>query len=84
MCFLMNFAQFVTIPILQNTTRRLLLMIAVSVVVRGELANETVNYNTETGAYQFKQEVPVMKKCSPGQKTGLTLVRRSLINARFN
>ena len=55
-----------------------------SVVVRGELANETVNYNTETGAYQFKQEVPVMKKCSPGQKTGLTLVRRSLINARFN
>ena len=45
----MNFAKFVRIPFLQNTTRRLLLVIAVSIalVMKGELANETINYNTK-------------------------------------
>ena len=33
---------------LQNFTRRLLLIIAVSIVMEGELANETVNYGTKT------------------------------------
>ena len=33
---------------LQNFTRRLLLIIAVSIVMEGELANETVNYDTKT------------------------------------
>ena len=47
----MNFAKFVRTPFLQNTTRRLLLIIAVSIVVKGELANETVNYDTKTKAY---------------------------------
>ena len=36
---------------LQNTTGRLLLIIAVSIVVKGELTNETVNYDTKTKAY---------------------------------
>ena len=31
-CFLVNFVEFVRTPVLQNTTRRLLLIIAVSIV----------------------------------------------------
>ena len=40
---------------MQNTTRRLPLIIAVSVilVMKGELASETVNYDTKT-MYQFE------------------------------
>ena len=34
-CFLVNFAKFVTLPFLQNSTRRLLLNIAVSIVAKG-------------------------------------------------
>ena len=56
----MNFAKFVRTPFLQNTTGRLLLIIAVSVVVK-RLANETVDYNTKTKAY--------VRKCSPGERT---------------
>ena len=33
---------------LQNFIRRLLLIIAVSIVMEGELANKTVNYGTKT------------------------------------
>ena len=51
----MNFAKFVKTPFLQNTTGRLLLVIAVSIVVKGELANETVNYDTKAEAYVMKQ-----------------------------
>ena len=47
----MNFAKFVIIPFLRNTTRRLLLIIAVSIVVKRELANKIVNYDTETKAW---------------------------------
>ena len=35
---------------LQNTAGRLLLITAVSIGVKGELVNETVNYDTETKA----------------------------------
>ena len=38
---------------LQNTTGRLI--IAVSIVVKGELANETVHYDTKAEAYIMKQ-----------------------------
>ena len=51
----MNFAKFVKSPFLQNTTGRLLLIIAVSIVVQGELANETVNNDTKAKAYVMKQ-----------------------------
>ena len=37
---------------------RLLLIMAVSVVVKGELANKTINYDTKTKAY-----VPIWAKC---------------------
>ena len=43
----MNFAKFVKTPFLQNTIERLVLIIAVSIVVKGELANKTVNYDTK-------------------------------------
>ena len=45
-CFLVNFAKFERTPFLQNSTGRLLLIIAVSIVVKGILTNETVNYDT--------------------------------------
>ena len=35
----------------QNTTGRLLLVTTVSIVVKGELANETVNYDRKINAY---------------------------------
>ena len=47
----MNFAKFERTPFLQNTTGRLLLIIAVSIVVKGKLANETLNYDKKTKAY---------------------------------
>ena len=46
----MKFAKFVGILLLQNTTGRLLI-IAVSVVVKRELVNESVNYDRKTKAY---------------------------------
>ena len=50
-CFLTNFAKFVRAPFLQNTTERLLLIVAVSIVVKGELENENLDYDTKTNAY---------------------------------
>ena len=50
-CFLVKFAKFVETPFLQNTTERLLLATPVTIVVKGELANETVNYVTKTKGY---------------------------------
>ena len=49
--FLVKFAKFVRISFLQNTTRRLLLIIAISIVVKGGLVNETINYDTKTKVY---------------------------------
>ena len=46
-----SFAKFVRTPFLQNTTGQLLLIIAVTIVVKGELGNKTVNYDTKTKAY---------------------------------
>ena len=46
----MSFAKFARTPFLQNTTEKLLLILAVSIVVKGELANETVNYDAKTKA----------------------------------
>ena len=50
-CFIVNFAKFVRTFFLQNTTGRLLLIIAVSIVVKEELANENLNYDRKTEAY---------------------------------
>ena len=67
----MNFAKFARLPFLQNTTRRLLLIIAVSIVlvVKGKFASETVNYDTKT-MYQSEPQVKLIKKDTPGQTTG--------------
>ena len=46
-CLLVNFAKLVRTPFLQNSNRRLLLIIAVSIVVKGLLANKTVGYDTK-------------------------------------
>ena len=49
--FSFDFCEICKIIFLQNTIGRLLLIIAVSLVVKGELTNETVNYDTKTKAY---------------------------------
>ena len=43
----MNFTKFVIASFSQNITGPLLLIIAVSVGVKGKLTNETVNYDKE-------------------------------------
>ena len=60
--FLVNFAKFVRAPFLQNTPRRLLLIIAVSIVLvmKRELASETVNYDTKT-KYQFELKCDLLR-----------------------
>ena len=55
---------------MQNTIGRLLLLIALSIVVKGELANETVNYDTKTKAYVPISVGSVIKKGTPGERTG--------------
>ena len=49
--FLVNFAKFVRAPFLQSSIGLLLLIIAVSIEVKGVLTNETVNYDAKTKAY---------------------------------
>ena len=44
MRFLANFVKFVRTPFLQNTTGQLLLIIIVSLVVKGELVKENLNH----------------------------------------
>ena len=46
--FLVNFAKLTRTPFLKNSTGRLLLIIALSIVAKGVLANKTVNYETRT------------------------------------
>ena len=48
--FLQIIAKLVRTIFFQNTTERLLLIIAASIVVKEKLANETVNYDTNTKA----------------------------------
>ena len=70
----MNFVKFVRTPFLQNTTGRLILIRTVSIVVKGELANETVNYNTKTKAY-----VPIWTRSVSYQKR-VVLVKLELVS----
>ena len=76
----MNFAKFARTPFLQNTTRRLLLIIAVSIVLvmKGELASETVNYNTKT-MYQFEPKCNLLRSTlKVKQQVSEAVVRRFL------
>ena len=47
--------------------------------MKGELTNETVNYDTEIKGYQLKPEVQVNKKDSPGERTGLIRVFKDVV-----
>ena len=59
----MNLVKFVGTPFLQNSTGRLPLIIPVSIIVKGELANETVNCDAKTKAY-----VPIWARSISYQK----------------
>ena len=61
----------------------LLVIIAVSIVVQGELANETVNYHTETKAYVPISAGSVIKTGSPGQRTDSRKGRSQTSNRMF-
>ena len=61
----MNFAKFVSKIFLQNNTGRLLLIIAVSVAVKVELANKNVKYDTKIKTLQFGPKVQLAKEGSP-------------------
>ena len=57
-CFFCEFCEFVRTYVLQSNTGRLFLIIEASIVVsivsivtKGVLANETVNYGTKTKTY---------------------------------
>ena len=57
-CFFCEFSEFVRTYVLQSNTGRLFLIIEASIVVsivsivtKGVLANETVNYGTKTKTY---------------------------------
>ena len=50
-CFLKIFSKFARASFLQNSSGRLFLIMLVSIVAQGVLANQTVNYETRTKAY---------------------------------
>ena len=59
----MNFKKFARTPFLQNSSRPLLLIIAASIVAKGVLANETVNYETRTKAcINLSQKSKLLKR----------------------
>ena len=85
--FLANFAKFVRTPFLQNTTRRLLLIIAVSIVLvmKGELASETVNYDTKT-MYEFEPKCNLLRttlqvKQQVSEAEAVSQVFKNLVNS---
>ena len=47
----MKVVKFVGTLFSQDTTGQLLLIVAISIVVKGELANKTVNYDTKAKAH---------------------------------
>ena len=64
----------------QNIIGRLLLFLAVSIELNGEMANETVNYDSKTKAYVpiWARSVSYQKKGSPGERTGFRRSRPQL------
>ena len=72
----MNFAKFQRTLFLQNTIGQLLLIIAVLIVVKGELANQTVNYDTTTKAY-----VPIWARSVSYQKRAVMMKFEQVLEA---
>ena len=80
----MKFAKYVGAPFLQNITGQLLLIVAVSIVVKGKLANQTINYRNRKliSIYmsQFEPEVQVIKRAVPvKEQVSEAVVRRRQI-----
>ena len=76
----MTLAKFVRTPYLQNTTRRLLLIIAVSIALamKGGLASETENYDTKA-MYQFEPKCNLLRSTlQVKQQVSEAVVRRFL------
>ena len=68
--FLVNLAKLLRTFFLQNTTGRLLLIIVVLIVAKGNLSNKTINYDKMPKyRYQFGPRVQVIKNGSSGEKT---------------
>ena len=65
----MNFAKFVRTHFLQSTTGQLFLflVVAVSIVVNGEFANENFNYDIKSICTSLSQKCKLSKKGSPGE-----------------
>ena len=67
-CFLVNFPKFLRTTFLQNRTGRLLLIIAVSIVVKRELENKNLNYDTKKSIRtNLSRKCKLLKKGSPGE-----------------
>ena len=62
LCFVVNITKFVRTLFLQTATGWLFLIIAVSLIVKWELANESVNYDTKIKEYQFEPELSSYQK----------------------
>ena len=80
MIFHVNFAKFLRTSFLHNTTRRLLLIIAVSIVLimKGKLASGAVNYDTKT-MYQFEPKYNLLRSTLlVKQQVSEAVVRRFL------
>ena len=81
---LVKFANFVRTSFLQNTTGRLLLIIAVSIVVKRKLAKETVYYDKKTIAqYQFELELLLKRAVQVKERVSEAVVCRLQIS-NFN
>ena len=57
----MNFAKFVTTPFLEKITARLVPIITISIVVKGKLGNETVNYDINLKHNNLSQKYKLSK-----------------------
>ena len=67
--------KFVTTRILMSTMRRLILIIAVSIVVKRELVNETVNYDTKTKAY-----IPILPRTQWAHRFDIEILLRKFVD----
>ena len=63
---------------MQNNTGRLLLITVVSIAVKGELAKETVNYDTEIKTYQYNCQQYIPKSTEKIVIVKLTISVKSL------
>ena len=70
-CFPVTSAKLLRSLLSQNTSRRLFVIISVSIVLKRSWQTKLC-YDTEIKAYQFEPKVGALRKFNPGEKTGLT------------